>query len=153
MNPSHILPSKPIQVSFCKADPKTVPAADSASANWMLDDDEGEGGMKMDSANRATLMARLGGAPGSGIAGGGGVGVGGGGGVGGGQVAPPASAASAASAAAASAAAAAAATAAATSAAMVAGMGGIPGGDRREEGREGGGWGPGGFSHAMHAWP
>lgn len=53
------------QVSYCKADPKTVPPAETASNNWKLDDDEGAGGMKMDSANRATLMARLGGTAGA----------------------------------------------------------------------------------------
>lgn len=64
------------QVSYCKADPKTTNAAatpggvaapiagdgESASANWKLDHDDGGAGMKMDSTNRATLMARLGGA-------------------------------------------------------------------------------------------
>ena len=65
------------KVSYCKADPKTIPpnpgtapggavavaagGAELASANWKLDHDDGAAGMKMDSANRATLMARLGG--------------------------------------------------------------------------------------------
>lgn len=47
-----------LQVSYCKAE---QPSSD-ATGNWKLDDDEGAGGMKMDSTNRASLMAKLGGA-------------------------------------------------------------------------------------------
>ncbi|CAN0174421.1 unnamed protein product [Ectocarpus sp. 12 AP-2014] len=88
---------KALAVSYCKADPKTIPknldanatataaaaaaatahaaslatsttagqqSSTAASSNWKLDDDEGAGGVKMDSTNRANIMSRFGGGTG-----------------------------------------------------------------------------------------
>lgn len=62
------------QAAFGKVDPTAPPTAEGASANWRLDDDDGAASMKMDSANRTQLMARLGGVAASGVVPGSGVG-------------------------------------------------------------------------------